>query len=207
MVKQIIYYLVGLSIACLGVSLIIHSGVGAGPWDIVNIGLTEKVGLTLGTWMALFQAFFLFVNAALLKKRPEFAAFITLVIWGIIIDFWMEIIFRDVDLSAAAPLEKWGVFIGGVVLIGMGVGVYLTSNLPKMPYDGTMVALSQKFNISFTISRTFLEGTAVLLSFVVGGSVGVGVGTIIIFLVIGQLIQFFHRLSMSVFHGKINIIV
>ncbi|NMD68957.1 membrane protein [Bacillus sp. DNRA2] len=207
MLKQMIYYLIGLSIACLGVSLIIHSGVGAGPWDIVNIGLTEKVGLTLGTWMALFQAFFLFVNAALLKKRPEFAAFITLVIWGLFIDFWMEIIFKDVDLSAAAPLEKWGVFIGGVVLIGMGVGVYLTSNLPKMPYDGTMVALSKKFNISFTISRTFLEGTAVLLSFVVGGSVGVGVGTIIIFLIIGQLIQFFHKLSMSVFHGKINFIV
>lgn len=207
MLKRIFYYLVGLTIACLGVSLIIHSGVGAGPWDIVNIGLTEKVGLTLGTWMALFQAFFLFVNAALLKKRPEFAAIVTLVIWGLIIDFWMEIIFKDFSLSLATPLEKWGFFIGGVVLIGMGVGVYMTSDLPKMPYDGTMVALSEKFKISFTVSRTLLEGTAVLLSFLIGGSVGVGIGTIIIFLVIGQLIQFFHKLSMFIFHSKISFFV
>lgn len=207
MLKRIIYYLVGLSIACLGVSLIIHSGVGAGPWDIVNIGLTEKVGLTLGTWMALFQAFFLLVNAALLKKRPEFAAIVTLVLWGLLIDFWMDIIFTDLDLSGVARLEKWSFFTLGVVLIGMGVGIYLTSNLPKMPYDGTMVALSQKFNISFTISRTFLEGTAVLLSFFIGSSIGVGIGTIIIFLIIGQLIQFFHKVSMFVFHGKISFIV
>ncbi|WP_147534017.1 YczE/YyaS/YitT family protein [Bacillus marasmi] len=204
MLKRIVYYLLGLTIACLGVSLIIHSQVGAGPWDIVNIGLTEKLGLTLGIWMALFQAFFLFVNAALLKKRPEFAAIVTLTLWGLLIDFWMEIIFRDLDLSFAEPMFRWSIFLIGVVLIGAGVGTYLTSNLPKMPYDGTMVAISQKYNISFTVSRTLLEGSAVLLSFIIGGSVGVGPGTIVIFLVIGQLIQVFHKLSMFIFHRKIG---
>lgn len=203
--KRIFYYLLGLSIACLGVSFIIHSKVGAGPWDIVNIGLTEKVGLTLGTWMSLFQAFFLLLNGILLSKRPQFESLITIIIWGLIIDFWMEIVFKNVDLSSTPLYFKWCVFSLGILLVGMGVGIYLTSNLPSMPYDGTMVALSSKFNISLNLSRTLLEGSAVVLSFIVGGSVGIGIGTIVMFLVIGHVIQFFYKVSWLVFNKKISI--
>jgi uncharacterized protein len=205
--KRIFYYLLGLSIACLGVSFIIHSKVGAGPWDIVNIGLTEKVGLTLGTWMSLFQAFFLLLNGILLSKRPQFESLITIIIWGLIIDFWMEIVFKNVDLSSTPLYLKWCVFSLGILLVGMGVGIYLTSNLPSMPYDGTMVALSSKFNISLNLSRTLLEGSAVVLSFIVGGSVGIGIGTIVMFLVIGHIIQFFYKVSWLVYNKKISIFI
>lgn len=207
MAKRITYYLVGLAIACLGVCFLIHSKVGAGPWDVVNIGLTERFGLTLGTWMGLWQAFFLLVNAVLLKRRPEFESIITIFIWGMIIDFWMGIVLKNLDLTQAPLIIKWSLFSLGVLLIGMGVGIYLTADLPKMPYDGTMVALSRKFNLSFTITRTMLEGSAVVLSFIVGGSVGIGIGTIIIFLVIGHIVQFFNKASWILYNKKISFFV
>lgn len=207
MAKRIAYYLLGLAVACLGVCFLIHSKIGAGPWDIVNIGLTEKFGLTLGTWMSLWQAFFLLVNSVLLKRRPEFESLITIMLWGIIIDFWMGIVLKNMNLTQAPLSLKWSVFSLGVLLIGMGVGIYLTANLPKMPYDGTMVALSTKFNLNFTVTRTMLEGSAVLLSFIVGGTVRVGIGTIIIFLVIGPIIQFFYKLSWIMYNKKISIFV
>lgn len=207
MAKRITYYLVGLAIACLGVCFLIHSKVGAGPWDVVNIGLTERFGLTLGTWMGLWQAFFLLVNALLLKRRPEFESIITIIIWGMIIDFWMGIVLKNLDLTKAPLIIKWSLFSLGVLLIGMGVGIYLTADLPKMPYDGTMVALSRKFNLSFTITRTMLEGSAVVLSFIVGGSVGIGIGTIIIFLVIGHIVQFFNKASWILYNKKISFFV
>lgn len=207
MAKRITYYLVGLAIACLGVCFLIHSKVGAGPWDVVNIGLTERFGLTLGTWMGLWQAFFLLVNALLLKRRPEFESIITIFIWGMIIDFWMGIVLKNLDLTKAPLIIKWSLFSLGVLLIGMGVGIYLTADLPKMPYDGTMVALSRKFNLSFTITRTMLEGSAVVLSFIVGGSVGIGIGTIIIFLVIGHIVQFFNKASWILYNKKISFFV
>ncbi|WP_318507536.1 BCR, YitT family protein [Bacillus sp. T3] len=207
MVKRITFYLVGLAIACLGVCFLIHSKVGAGPWDVVNMGLTERFGLTLGTWMGLWQAFFLLVNAVLLKRRPEFESIITITIWGLIIDFWMGIVLKNLDLTQAPLSVKCSVFSIGVLFIGMGVGIYLTADLPKMPYDGTMVALSTKFNLSFTITRTMLEGSAVVLSFFVGGSMGIGIGTIIIFVVIGHIVQFFNKASWILYNKKISIFV
>lgn len=201
--KRILYYLTGLFIACLGVSFIIHSKAGAGPWDIVNMGLTEKLGFTLGTWMALSQAFFLLLNAVILKRRPEYESIITILIWGFVIDFWMEIVFKNLDLALAPAYIKWSVFILGVLLVGMGVGIYLTSNLPRMPYDGTMVALSNRFKIGLNLSRTILEGSAVVLGFIIGGTVGIGLGTLVIFISIGHIIQFFNRVSVNLYNKKI----
>ncbi|MGJ7920173.1 YczE/YyaS/YitT family protein [Neobacillus sp. LXY-4] len=201
--KRILYYLTGLFIACLGVSFIIHSKAGAGPWDIVNMGLTEKLGFTLGTWMALSQAFFLLLNAVILKRRPEYESIITILIWGFVIDFWMEIVFKNLDLALAPAYIKWSVFILGVLLVGMGVGIYLPSNLPRMPYDGTMVALSNRFKIGLNLSRTILEGSAVVLGFIIGGTVGIGLGTLVIFISIGHIIQFFNRVSVNLYNKKI----
>jgi uncharacterized membrane protein YczE len=205
--KRIIFYLLGILIACLGVTFIVKVNVGAGPWDIVNLGLSEKTGLTFGTWVAISQGFFLLLNGLILKKRPEFESLLTVLLWGTVTDFWMEIVFKTDDYSDMALLGKWGIFLLGILLIGMGVGIYLTSNLPKMPYDGTMVALSQKFNMSLTASRTILEGCAVVLGLIIGGSVRVGIGTVIIFLLIGQLIQFFNKLSNFVYNSKSRIFI
>lgn len=205
--KKLLFYFLGIMIACLGVTFIIKANIGAGPWDIVNVGLTEKIGFTLGTWVIISQALFLFINAILLNKRPEFESVITILIWGLAVDFWMKIVFENWDPVNYALLMKWGIFLLGITLIGMGVGIYLTSNLPKMPYDGTMVAISSKFNVSLNISRTILEGSAFILSFFVGGSIGIGLGTVVILLVIGHIVQFFHKLSFLVYNSKISFFV
>lgn len=201
--KKILYYILGLFIACLGVTFIIKANIGVGPWDIVTIGLSEKIGFTLGTWIIITQALFLLINALILNKRPEFESVITILIWGLAVDFWMKIVFKNWELTMYSIPMKWGIFLLGILLIGMGVGIYLTSNLPKMPYDGTMVAISSRFNVGLNISRTILEGTAFVLSFFISGSVGIGLGTVVILLVIGHIIQFFHKLSRLVYNSKI----
>ncbi len=97
-------------IACLGVTFIIKANIGAGPWDIVNVGLTEKIGFTLGTWVILSQALFLFINAILLNKRPEFESVITILIWGLAIDFWMKLVFKNWDPCPLCASNEMGYF-------------------------------------------------------------------------------------------------
>ena len=43
---RIVFFLVGLLIMALGISIIAISNFGNGPWDAVNIGLSEKTGLS-----------------------------------------------------------------------------------------------------------------------------------------------------------------
>ena len=88
----------------------------------------------------------------------------------------------------------------GVLLIGIGVGIYLTPNLPRMPYDGMMVALCEKFQIKFNdVSYDF--GNSFLLWGIIGGKVGVG--SIVLVLCIGTIIQFFNKLSGKLYNGPL----
>ena len=48
---RIVFFLVGLLIMALGISIIAISNFGNGPWDAVNIGLSEKTGLSIGLCM------------------------------------------------------------------------------------------------------------------------------------------------------------
>ena len=94
----------------MGVTFILKSNAGAGPQDIVLLVLTEKTGFTFGTWVIISQGVFLLFNSFLLKKRPEFESVITMMIWGIIMDFWMEIIFANLNLWLDSPLLRWSLF-------------------------------------------------------------------------------------------------
>ena len=53
--KKIFFYVLGISIACMGVTFILKSNAGAGPQDIVLLVLTEKTGFTFGTWVIISQ--------------------------------------------------------------------------------------------------------------------------------------------------------
>ncbi len=196
--KKLLFYLIGIAIACLGVTFIIKSNAGAGPQDVVLLVLADKTGFTFGTWVILSQAIFLLVSALILGKRPQFESMITMIVWGVIVDFWGEIIFRDLSLWLETPFSRWICFLIGVLLIGIGVGIYLTANLPAMPYDGLMVGLCEKFRINLMVSRTILEGIFIILGIVIGGQIGVG--TIVLVLSIGTLIQFFNGLAYKMFH-------
>ncbi|WP_338451288.1 YitT family protein [Niallia oryzisoli] len=195
--KKILFYVIGISIACLGVTFILKSNAGAGPQDVVLMVLAKKSGFTFGTWVIISQGVFLLFNSFLLKKRPEFESVITMIFWGLVVDFWMEIIFYDLELFLSTPLLRWCCFLLGVLLIGIGVGIYLTPNLPRMPYDGMMVALCERFQLSLMVSRTILEITFIIIGILVGGNIGAG--TIVLVLCIGTIIQFFNQLSRKIY--------
>lgn len=195
--KKILFYVIGISIACLGVTFILKSNAGAGPQDVVLMVLAEKSGFTFGTWVIISQGLFLLFNSFLLKKRPEFESVITMIFWGLVVDFWMELIFYDLELFLSTPLLRWGCFLLGVLLIGIGVGIYLTPNLPRMPYDGMMVALCERFQLSLMVSRTILEITFIIIGILVGGNIGAG--TIVLVVCIGTIIQFFNQLSRKIY--------
>jgi len=195
--KKVLFYVIGISIACLGVTLILKSNAGAGPQDVVLMVLSEKSGLTFGTWVIISQGLFLLFNSFLLKKRPEFESVITMIFWGLVVDFWMEIVFYDLELFLSTAWLRWVCFLLGVLLIGIGVGIYLTPNLPRMPYDGMMVALCERFQLSLMASRTILEITFIIIGVLVGGNIGAG--TIVLVVCIGTIIQFFNQLSRKIY--------
>ncbi|WP_281659576.1 membrane protein [Halobacillus sp. Cin3] len=181
------FYLAGLIVIAMGVTLTIKSNLGAGAWDAVNVGLTEQIGLTIGTWVMVIGGFLIVTNALIAKEKPDLPAVITILVLGNFIDFWMLQVFDTLVLEAF--FMKLITLILGIVIIAIGVSLYLQPKFSLNPVDGFMVALQKRFGYSITKAKTMTESFALVLALVLGGPIGIG--TIVILLGIGPCIQFF----------------
>ena len=61
-----------------------------------------------------------------------------------------------------------------VLLVGLGSGIYLVANLGPGPRDGLMTGLTKLTNLPIALVRAFLEISAVLAGWYLGGTVGAG---------------------------------
>lgn len=186
MTKRISIYLGGLALTALGIALVILSLVGAGPWDTVAVGLNKHLGLTIGTWSILTQVIFTLITWGLEKTRLRIESVIPIFIRSVFVDFWFYIVLGNINFSTSWELQVVS-FLLGLFCAGIGIGIYMEVNLPKTPIDGMMVAISNRFEWSFNKVRMGIECTGALLGFILGGPVGIG--TLVIALLIGKIIQ------------------
>ena len=64
--------------------------------------------------------------------------------------------------------------IFGVLIVGLGSGFYLVSNLGPGPRDGLMTGIQRKTNFPIAAVRAFLEITVVSIGWYLGGTAGIG---------------------------------
>ena len=62
----------------------------------------------------------------------------------------------------------------GVLLVGLGSGIYLTANLGPGPRDGLMTGLQRVTKYPIAWVRVCLEVTVVTSGWILGGTVGLG---------------------------------
>ena len=188
------FFLVGLLIMGLGISLIAISNFGNGPWDAVNIGLSEKTGLSIGVAMNIIAIIQIIIGGIINKEFPNIATMITSISLGLFIDFWM--LFLG-GIEVTSYIMQFGVFILALPVISIGISIYLVSKLPNTPLDYFMLALKSKLNLSLMISKITSESIGIVLGFMLGGTIGIG--TIIIILAIGPMIQFLQKPCNNIF--------
>ncbi|PSL44509.1 hypothetical protein B0H94_108121 [Salsuginibacillus halophilus] len=195
--SRILVYSLGMMINFFGVALVIYSTLGTGFWSALFVGLSENVALTAGFWYGLFQFIFIFVNARLMGARPEVAALIPLVLESFVYDFWLEVVFGGLNMAAAPFYMQLGMFSGGLLAIGLGVALYILPMFPRAPVDQLFLAVSERFNIGLGISQTIVAAGAATAGLLVGGPVGWG--TLVITVLLGPVIQFWHEKLVFIF--------
>jgi uncharacterized membrane protein YczE len=191
MKRRLTIYITGLAITALGIALIVRSIVGAGPWDSVAVGLKLHFGLTIGMWSIISQVFLILFTAVIEKARVRIESVLVIVVRSWFLDLWYYIALANLDASNSLALQ-WVIFALGVLTIGVGISIYMEAKFPSSPIDGLMIALSERFNLSISTSRLFIEASGLIIGYLFGGPVGVG--TIIVALTLGRIIQTSNRL-------------
>jgi uncharacterized membrane protein YczE len=99
------------------------------------------------------------------------------VLVGIAIDVTLEVF--------PSPTGAWRVvsLLGGIALVALASGLYLTTRLGPGPRDGLMTGMVRRTGRSFRVVRVTIELSALLIGALLGGTVGVG--TIAFALLIG----------------------
>ncbi len=82
--------------------------------------------------------------------------------------------------------------LGGIITIGVGSALYIGAELGAGPRDSLMVLLSRRARVRIGLARAAIEGTALIVGVLLGGTAGVG--TILFALGIGPAVDLSFRL-------------
>jgi uncharacterized membrane protein YczE len=162
------FLIFGLAIFGLGEGLLILSTTGNSPWSVLAEGISNTTSLSIGaaTFFISVSVLFLWI---FIKQKPGLGTIFNIIIIAGMIDITLN--FFDAPSSI---WMKYFLAFFSVLLVGLGSGIYLVANLGPGPRDGLMTGLTKLTNLPIALVRAFLEISAVLAGWYLGGTVGAG---------------------------------
>jgi uncharacterized membrane protein YczE len=175
--------LAGNVLIAMAIALNVRSELGLGPLFVVFQGLERHGVATIGT-AAILTNVVLLLGALALRERPGIGTLVQVFLLGPLTDLmlWATPSVHSLGARTAYLLSAY------VVLV-IGAALYLSADLGAGPYDAVMRGLYRNSRrLPLSVVRLGMEGTALLIGWLLGGDVGIG--TLLIGLGIGPGIAY-----------------
>lgn len=179
---------VSLFVNGLGVYLTIHADIGAGPWDVLNVGLSKTFGIVYGNASITVSMIILLIDIAM-REPIGIAMFIDAVVVGKSVDFFNYIDVFPVPKTLAGGLVM---MFAGLTIMGYTQFFYMRSGLGCGPRDTLMVGLAKRVRkIPIGAVSIAILSLATGIGYLLGGPVGIG--TLVCAFCSGPIMQFAFR--------------
>lgn len=175
--------LLGLVTFGAGIGLMVEAGLGLGPWEALHQGIALQTGLAIGT-VSILLGIPIVALWWPLGERPGIGTVANVLLIGTATNVTIALLPTP---DASATPVRLALMAGGVLVIAVGSGLYLSTDLGPGPRDGLMTGVHHRFGWSIRRSRTAIELSVLLVGWALGGTVGIG--TIVFALGIGPLVQ------------------
>ena len=171
---------VGLWIFGTGDAVIVAAGVGNTPWTVLAEGIALMTDRTIGqaTFFVSFAVLLLWIP---LREKPGIGTILNAILIAVAIEHMLPIL-----PTPEGGFESLLQVIGGIALVGIGSGIYLTANLGPGPRDGWMTGMHRVSGYPIGNVRAAIEITVVVIGWSLGGTVGIG--TVIFAVMIGPTV-------------------
>ena len=182
-ILKLIFFCGGIFIVSIGKVFVILSGLGADSWNVFHVGISLHIPFTIGQVSQGVGAIMLMIGW-ILKIRPTLGTFLNMYLFGFFLDFilGLNIIKPPLTLQGSAFY-----LLIGTLMSGIGFGIYLNGKLGAGPRDSFMLGVAKVTGKSPGIIKTFMEGTAVFIGWLLGGPVGLG--TLVYAASVGTIMQ------------------
>jgi uncharacterized membrane protein YczE len=176
---------VGLFLFAVGIVFLLESRLGLAPWDVLHQGIAKHSPLSFGE-ANLATSLSVVALAWLLGARVGPATVANAVgVGGMIV--LLTAVDAIEDLAHQPLPVRMVLLAAGVVLMGIGSGLYLGANLGAGPRDSLMVVGAERTPLRIGLVRAALELSALAAGVALGGTVGAG--TVAFAILIGPSIE------------------
>ncbi|MGX1129207.1 putative membrane protein YczE [Streptomyces glaucescens] len=185
LIRRLVQLYLGLALYGASSALLVESGLGLEPWNVLHQGLAERTGLTIGVVSIVVGAAVLLLWIPL-RQRPGLGTVSNVFVVGLAMDGALAVVPEADTLPVRVPL-----MLAGILLNGVATGLYIAARFGPGPRDGLMTGLHRRTGRSIRLMRTAVEVAVVVTGFALGGTIGVG--TLLYAVSIGPLAQLFLR--------------
>lgn len=165
---SVAFLILGLVVFGLGEALLVTAGVGVSPWTVFAQGVTNITGWSLGFATFVVSACVLILWIPL-KQTPGMGTILNAIVIALVLEFVLPFLPAFETYAANA-----GLALVGVLVTGFGGAIYLVANLGPGPRDGLMTGLQAVTRQPIALVRTCLELMAILIGWLLGGTLGLG---------------------------------
>lgn len=183
-IVRVIVFVLGLFVMASGAASIITANLGVATWDVLHIGLSKMTGLSVGRWVQIVGVLMVLMTALLEKRRVAIGSLVNIIMIGFFLNFILD---SGVIPSFENIYSRVVLLLIGIILMGTGSGMYVSSRIGAGPRDGMTLFIAKRFSISVGLSRTILEVIALTSGWLVGGPVALG--TFITVPLVGPIMQ------------------
>lgn len=184
----------GLVLFGIGDALLVSAKLGNSPWVVFHQGVMLHTGLPYGTAAAL-TSFTLLLLWIPLRERPGLGTICNAFVIGYATQATLAVV--------EPPSAMWlriALLVTGILVVGLGGSLYITTNLGPGPRDGLMTAIHDRTGVRVSRVRLSIEITAMTAGWIMGGTVGVG--TIAFALLMGRSLALWLGVLARVVHTK-----
>lgn len=181
--KKTVHLMTGYALYGLGIVMTLNANQGLSPWDVFHQGLSNQVGITIGTASQIVGAVVVILDI-IFNERIGWGTIANVIFIGFFIDLFM--LYNLIPVFDNT-LASYVLMFAGMCVIALATFIYLSAQLGAGPRDGLMIALTKRLPLPVGLVRNLIELFILAAGFLMGGTVGFG--TLFMALGLGRLIQ------------------
>ena len=195
---RVIFLLLGLTIAHLGVTLFLQADLGSDPFNVLIQGIFRKIPwpeswpVTHGRVHMVISFLIILVLLVVDRSYVRIGTLLCMVLGGPIIDVF-TLVLQNVINNGSSFVWRVSCLVLGCVILAFGMTIVIKSQAGTGPNDLVAVVTSDKTKWKFGIVRIVVDVCFALAGFLLGGTIGLG--TVICAFLVGPTAQIFFPVS------------
>ena len=198
MVQRYFWFFIGVAINSFGVAFITQAALGTSPISSVPYVLSLKFTPTLGQFTFVFNLLFILIQFLLLRKRFPPIQFLQIVVnlfFSACLDVSMDLL---AFLQPEHFLARLVCLLIGCAVLALGISIEVAPNVLMVPGEGIVKALAVVTGKRFGSIKVLFDVTLILIAVILSLLFfhrlnGLGLGTIVSDLIVGQIVNFINR--------------